>query len=136
MHKNLLRILLLFIFFVGRKYISWNFFFLFFLANSPKSSQMVRKMSSRVEDEEDIIDVDVSDDEKYNANNVFQGLWIPYPDQVAEMFEKLDNGGLPVLKWKCPGRRPPEVEKEDEDMDIEQKLVVEQKIEEHKEEKK
>lgn len=97
---------------------------------------MVRKMSSRVEDEEDIIDVDVSDDEKYNANNVFQGLWIPYPDQVAEMFEKLDNGGLPVLKWKCPGRRPPEVEKEDEDMDIEQKLVVEQKIEEHKEEKK
>ncbi|CAI9715148.1 Hypothetical predicted protein [Octopus vulgaris] len=97
---------------------------------------MVRKMSSRVEDEEDIIDVDVSDDEKYNANNVFQGLWIPYPDQVAEMFEKLDNGGLPVLKWKCPGRRPPEVEKEDEDMDIEQKLVVEQKIEELKEEKK
>ncbi|CAI9715147.1 Hypothetical predicted protein [Octopus vulgaris] len=106
------------------------------IANSPKSSQMVRKMSSRVEDEEDIIDVDVSDDEKYNANNVFQGLWIPYPDQVAEMFEKLDNGGLPVLKWKCPGRRPPEVEKEDEDMDIEQKLVVEQKIEELKEEKK
>lgn len=97
---------------------------------------MVRKMSVHAEDDEDVIDVDVSDDEKYHSDNVFQGLWIPYPDQVAEMFEKLDKGGVPVLKWRCPGRRPPEVEKEEEDMETDLNLAVEPKQEEQKEEKK
>lgn len=93
-------------------------------------------MSVHAEDDEDVIDVDVSDDEKYHSDNVFQGLWIPYPDQVAEMFEKLDKGGVPVLKWRCPGRRPPEVEKEEEDMETDLNLAVEPKEEEQKEEKK
>lgn len=33
--------------------------------------------------------------------------WEPSPEEIVELFDKLDKGEILQLDWQCPGRRPP-----------------------------
>ena len=60
--------------------------------------------------------IDGSDDEKYNPAKVAGVGWQPDPRQVVEMFTTLAGDRAVLdLKWQCPGRRSPEVDKQSED---------------------
>jgi PAXIP1-associated protein 1 len=62
-----------------------------------------------------------SDDEKYTIT----------PQDMRELFEKMARNERLELEWKCPGRRPPTPERQEENMEVgveqEQEVVSEQK---------
>ncbi|KAK3084355.1 hypothetical protein FSP39_012130 [Pinctada imbricata] len=51
-----------------------------------------------------------SDEELYDPTHCGKGTWMPHPEDILKMFEKLSKQKVLELKWKCPGRRPPEIE--------------------------
>ncbi|KAL3858250.1 hypothetical protein ACJMK2_012847 [Sinanodonta woodiana] len=75
--------------------------------------------------------VDCSDDEKYNPTHQPLGTWEPAPEDILDLFEKLQKNKVLELHWKCPGRLPPESENgEDEnpkDIEMEQEKEEETK---------
>lgn len=59
--------------------------------------------------------IDGSDDEKYNpGQGQDKGVWHPRPENILDLFEKLEKNKVLELTWKCPGRRPPDREEEEE----------------------
>jgi PAXIP1-associated protein 1 len=40
------------------------------------------------------------------------------PDDMRDMYEKLARGDPIELEWKCPGRRPPTPEKQEEKTEV------------------
>ncbi|XP_041378701.1 uncharacterized protein LOC121390919 [Gigantopelta aegis] len=79
--------------------------------------------------------IDGSDDEKYNPAKIPGVVWQPNPKDILEMFDKLSRDKAVLeLKWQCPGRRSPELEKDsDEEMDDQeqeddQEEVVEEEV--------
>ncbi|KAK3596547.1 hypothetical protein CHS0354_013231 [Potamilus streckersoni] len=75
--------------------------------------------------------VDCSDDEKYNPTHQPLGTWEPAPEDILDLFEKLQKNKVLELHWKCPGRLPPESENRDEenpkDIEMEQEKEEETK---------
>ena len=70
-----------------------------------------------------------SDDEKYEIKQVELGKWEPSPELILKYYEELNSGqGYFELNWKCPGRRPPTPEKNEEQTENDN-TVVEQKTE-------
>jgi hypothetical protein len=76
--------------------------------------------------EEEYWCVEGSDDEKYDPSKSGKGLWEPSAEDILKLFEKLEKNKVLELQWKCPGRRPPGSEKENDGKDI----VMEDKEEE------
>lgn len=70
--------------------------------------------------------VEGSDDEKYDPSKSGKGLWEPSAEDILKLFEKLEKTKVLELQWKCPGRRPPGSEKENDGKDI----IMEDKEEE------
>ncbi|KAL5017323.1 hypothetical protein ScPMuIL_006912 [Solemya velum] len=78
--------------------------------------------------------IDGSDDEKYNPSQEEKGLWRPRAENILELFDRLETEKVLELSWKCPGRRPPDQEEEEEvdtcpdtSMEVEADVKIEQK---------
>ncbi|CAG2217378.1 PA1 [Mytilus edulis] len=67
--------------------------------------------------------VEGSDDEKYDPSKSGKGLWEPSADDILKLFEKLEKNKILDIKWKCPGRKPPnsEIEKDRKIVETEEK---------------
>ncbi|KAK6184547.1 hypothetical protein SNE40_006997 [Patella caerulea] len=79
--------------------------------------------------------IDCSDDEKYNPTQLRKGVWEPKPEDVISLFEKLEKDRFIELRWQCPGRRPPDADKKEEDTEEkipEKEVLDEQPKEEEK----
>lgn len=50
--------------------------------------------------------VDCSDDELKSV----QDSWEPSAEEITRLYDMLDQGEIPPLKWKCPGYRSPSPE--------------------------
>lgn len=82
--------------------------------------------------------VDGSDDEKYDPSKSGKGIWEPSAAKILELFDRVGKEKVLELKWKCPGRRPPEAEKEEEDESTqmsEEEMEQETPVEETKQQK-
>ncbi|XP_018335584.1 PAXIP1-associated glutamate-rich protein 1A [Agrilus planipennis] len=54
--------------------------------------------------------VECSDDEFKNI----KGTWEPPVEEIERLYDILDKGELPEIKWKCPGYRSPSPEVQDQ----------------------
>lgn len=51
---------------------------------------------------------DCSDEELYNPDKCEDAhIWQPRASEIAQLYEALDQGRVPVLRWQCPGRKKP-----------------------------
>ncbi|GAB6025032.1 PAXIP1 associated glutamate-rich protein 1 [Chamberlinius hualienensis] len=64
---------------------------------------MSENKNSKLED--DIV-IECSDEEGYGGSSC-NGLWHPPPEDIINLYERLDKNGTLEISWKCPGRRVP-----------------------------
>lgn len=55
----------------------------------------------------DDVEIDCSDDEKYDIKLRDNGEWEPEPSVIVELYNRMESDGFIELEWQCPGRRPP-----------------------------
>ena len=77
-----------------------------------------------------------SDEEKYNPAKRDNGTWEPDPKDIVELLSKVARGDATHLQWRCPGRRSPTPERDEEAMDAKDNTEEESKEEERVEETK
>uniref|UniRef100_A0A1B6CU17 PAXIP1-associated glutamate-rich protein 1 n=1 Tax=Clastoptera arizonana TaxID=38151 RepID=A0A1B6CU17_9HEMI len=53
-------------------------------------------------------EIGCSDEEGFGlGNEITSANWEPSPEDIVDLFGKIDRGEVFQLDWQCPGRRPP-----------------------------